>query len=348
MRDAGRLVAVVFLLAMSLPAPPALARTVKVASIQFHSLDYAFETNLQRASSLLREAADRHTEIALLPEFALIGYDLSPKLWEAAETRNGRTVAAVTTLSRELGLYIGTSFLEVEREDFYNTFFLAAPDGSVAGWVRKQMPAGAEGYFFRGFVNEHVIDTALGRIGVGICQENYRCFLPRELREKRADLLLMPYSYPDLSSAGGLMSPSGAHVGGWYARNLAIPVVTSNKTGVWPQVEGAYFPGASAIVSQGGTVVAELADDPGVIVAEVDLPTGDRPALEVDCIGAFLSDLTLGSWLERRLTWASIVLADWLGTSPDDEIALHYSRSAERVAAAREHWRSAEGPAGTR
>lgn len=211
-----------------------MARTLTVATIQFDSVDYDFESNLQRATILLRRAADRRAEIALLPEFALIGYDLSPKLWQAAETRSGRTVAAVTSLSRELGLYIGTSFLEVDGEDFYNTFILAAPDGSVAGRVRKQVPAGAEGHFFRGFVNGHVIDTALGRIGVGVYQ------------------------------------------------------------------------------------------------------------------GAYLSELTLGSWLERRLTWASIKLADWLGTDPDDAIARQYSQSAKRVAAAREHPHVPEDPAGAR
>lgn len=205
-------------------AAPALGQAVNVATIQFESLDHAFDENLRRATALVRQAKEKHAD---------------------------------------LDLYIGTSFLEVHGEDFYNTFFLATPDGSVAGWVRKQVSAGAQGYFFRGDTGDHTIDTPLGRIGVGICQENYRCFLPRQLHQQRAQLLLMPYSYPDLSEAGGLMSPSGAYVAGWYARHLGIPVITSNKTGVWPQVEGAYFPGASAIVDRQGMTIVELDDRPG-------------------------------------------------------------------------------------
>lgn len=319
----------------TLATSQAVCDTVRVASIQFESANHDFDGNLGRARGLLKDAADRGAQVALLPEFALLGYDLSPRLWTAAETRQGRTVTELLALSRSLGLYIGTSFLEVEGEHFYNTFFLATPSGTVAGWVRKQSPAGAEGYFFRGHENPHVIETPLGRIGVGVCQENYRCFLPYALHEARADILLMPYSYPDLSESGGLASPSGAYTATWYAGQLGIPVVTSNKTGVWPQVEGAFFPGRSAIVAAGGEMVAELDHRPGLAVADVGLPAGVRPMPELDCIGAFISNLTLGSWFERRMTWSWLRISGWLGIDPDRAIAESYEESAARKLAAR-------------
>lgn len=71
-----------------------------------------------------------------------------------------------------------------------------------------------------------------------------------------------------------------------------------------------------------------------MIVAEVVLPEDRRATLDFDCIGAFLPDLTLGSWIERRITWASIAVTDWLGMNPDDAIALEYQQSAARAAAA--------------
>lgn len=180
--------------------------------------------------------------------------------------------------------------------------------GTVLGTVRKQHPAGAESHFFRGEENDHVIDSPLGRIGVGICQENYRCFLPMHLHALDADLVLTPFSYPDLSATGGLGSPPGSVIGGWYARQLGIPVVTSNKTGNWPQVSGAYFPGESAIVAADRTVIGELDDQPGILVSDVTLDQTAKTKPDATCIGPFLKDLTLGSWLAKRITWAKIRL----------------------------------------
>jgi hypothetical protein len=45
-----------------------------------------------------------------------------------------------TKLLRIGVVQMGSHFLEVEGEDFYNTFALASPHGSVAGKVRKSPP----------------------------------------------------------------------------------------------------------------------------------------------------------------------------------------------------------------
>ncbi|HEY6306055.1 MAG TPA: nitrilase-related carbon-nitrogen hydrolase, partial [Candidatus Angelobacter sp.] len=75
--------------------------------------------------------------------------------------------------SRRLHVWLGTSFLEADGADFYDTFVLTTPEGEEAGRVRKQVPAEVEGYFFRGDVGSHVLKTAIGRIGVGICAESF-------------------------------------------------------------------------------------------------------------------------------------------------------------------------------
>jgi predicted amidohydrolase len=62
--------------------------------------------------------------------------------------------------------------IEVADGHFHNSFVLATPAGEVAGAVRKSCPAWIEARWFKGRPGPHVIDTALGRIGVSICHEN--------------------------------------------------------------------------------------------------------------------------------------------------------------------------------
>lgn len=312
----------------------AYAAELRIATVQFESVDGEFSTNLDEVTKYVLLANEQDAKIVLLPEFSLIGYTLSADIWALAEPAGGPTEKALATLALQTGMYIGTSFLEVDGEDFYNTFILIAPNGGVAGQVRKQVPAGAEGYFFRGQTNHHVIDTPLGNIGIGICQENYRCFLPQQLYAGGADIVLMPFSYPDLSQAGGLGSPEGSYIASWYANQLGIPVVTSNKTGNWPQVAGAFFPGLSAAVNGDGEVLGVLNDLPGVLVVDVSLDSTIKKEPIAECIGPFLKGLTLGSWVEKRVTWATIWIAGLFDANPEDEIQTAYQSNPNRRAAA--------------
>ena len=177
------------LLLIALSGAP-LAHGLKVATIQFESRDGAFEENLATATKLIQQAKKQGAQLVLLPEFALIGYQLSSDMWHSGENIQGSTLAAFSSLAKKYQLYLGTTLLEVEGEDFYNTFVVVDPAGKLLGSVRKHKPAGAEGYFFKGHKNHHVIDSPIGAIGVGICQENSRCFLPKQLHLGGATLCL--------------------------------------------------------------------------------------------------------------------------------------------------------------
>ena len=139
---------------------------------------------------------------------------------------------------------------------------LTAPSGEEVGRVRKQIPAGPEGYFFRGDVGPHVISTAIGKIGVGICAENYYCFAASQFLKDSADFIVMPHSSPDMSNSGGLPSPPGTHIASWYAKKLGVPVAMVNKVGRSykppPNEINGVFPGRSAIIDSDGTVLQSM------------------------------------------------------------------------------------------
>lgn len=114
------------------------AAELRVATVQFESVDGEFSRNLAEAKKYILIAQEQEAKIVLLPEFSLIGYTLSADMWDFAEPTGGPTEKALSVLAQQTGMYIGTSFLEVDGEDFYNTFILVAHHGGVAGQVRKR------------------------------------------------------------------------------------------------------------------------------------------------------------------------------------------------------------------
>lgn len=240
------------------------------------SRDGLVRSNLEHATPLIEYASQEGAQIVLLPEFMPTGYSLSAEMWNAAEPSHGATVKWLTSNSQRLGVWLGTSFLEADGDDFFNTFVLTTPDGTEAGRVRKQTPSPAEVPFFKGDTGTHAIETRLGRIGVGICYENHLAFLLQIMYQQPVDLLLMPHSAPTPQHI--LISRSFVdryhkalrEVSGRYARQLGIPVVMANKCGPWPWQDST-FPGLSSIVDSDGTLRAQLDDEEGVIMADVTL-----------------------------------------------------------------------------
>ena len=243
------------------------------------------ESNLKRASRLVEEAASAGAKLVLLPELFSAGYCLCERAWDAAETEGGRTETWLCDTASRVGLYVGGSYVLASGEDFYNVFALATPAGAVAGRVPKQKPASFEAYLFRGQVSRHIIETQLGRIGVGICYENAFRFLAEAVIAGDADIMLMPFSAPTpreswyfrRKSVDAYLS-SYRHGASKYAQLLGIPAIQVNQCGDWQSDLPAFFPsqhskfhGQSEIADNTGEVLAELTNQESIIVGDVTL-----------------------------------------------------------------------------
>lgn len=269
------------------PALPKGARTLRVAAVQTPAAD-SVRSGLERATPLIRRAAADAAELVLLPELMAVHYVFTEEMWESAEPAHGPTVEWLRDSARSLRIWLGTSFLEAAGEDFYNTFVLVGPSGEEAGRVRKQTPAMYEPWVFRGEAGSHVITTPLGVIGIGICNDNHRSYLPALLQRGGADLVLMPHCWPLPTKAGGAVSERDivrwqeiqSGIAPRYAGLLGVPAVFVNKVGPYaspaplrwlPASSGMAFPGHATIADSDGTVKAELGDTEGVVTASVTL-----------------------------------------------------------------------------
>ena len=262
--------------------------SVTVAAIQMACLDGNVQANLDKADTLVQKAVQQHAQLVVFPEFMPQGYRLTKELWDTAESMNGSIVSWLKRIAQQWGIYVGTSFLEYSGRDYFNTFVLTSPDGSVAGWVRKRNPSIWEAYFFKGYKGKQYIDTEIGRIGVGICFDNHTYEVGKQISESNIDIMLMPHSYcvptspnkmvteADIERLNGLPSM----IARLYNSLLGIPVVLINKSGIWdsplptsilPKMDSYSFTGRSCIIAADGGLKAELDGSEGIAISEVTL-----------------------------------------------------------------------------
>ena len=290
-------------------------KTIPIAGVQIEAHFGKTQENLDHAATFVEAAAHQGAQLVLLPELMPSGYVQTRDLWNWAEPEGGRTENWLCQAAERLGIYLGTSYLEADRTDFYDTFALAAPQGRIAGRVRKQFPAFSEPNFFRGASGSHSIDTDLGRIGVGICNDNHMTAFARLLEADPCDLLLMPHAWPLAVKTGKAISQADIdHQRGialslapLYARSFGIPAVMVNHCGpcapitppgliikLLPSADFYRFPGLSVIADSDGSVRAQAGAEEGFIIARVTLDPARKHLSEIPDYGGHVYPASAG------------------------------------------------------
>jgi N-carbamoylputrescine amidase len=262
---------------------------LRVAAIQMALKLGKVEENIRHATSLIEHAAAQGAKLIVLPEMCMTGYAMTKQLWGLAEPAGGPIEQWMGNISKRLGIYLGAGLVEAEGEDFYNTFLITGPDGKVAGRVRKTQ---TEYIIFKaGELSSHVIDTAIGRIGVGICADTHKVFLPRLMQERDVDILLMPHAWPAPYKTSKIIkekditdtNENARSYAMLFAKMLGVPVIFVNHIGPleggrWAGILGGLidaehfqYAGNSTIVDSDLAVKAQAEQDERVIVADITL-----------------------------------------------------------------------------
>ncbi len=255
-----------------------MPRNCKVAVVQFAMVpDEA--TNLARARVLVEEAAAAGGQIVVLPELFSSPYFAREPV--AAQRRLARrledspVVSAMAELAQELSVVMPVSFFEAAHDGLYNSVAVVDADGSVLGVYRKShIPDGAgyeEKFYFKpGDTGFKVWSTRFGRLGVGICWDQWFPECARAMTLQGAELLVYPSAIgsepdrPDFDSCGPWQRAMLGH-----AVHNTIAVAAANRVG---DESGQVFYGSSFICDPWGEITTELSrQEEGVAIAEFDL-----------------------------------------------------------------------------
>ncbi len=255
-----------------------MSRNITVAALQAR-LGGVLEANVARTEALVREAAARGANVVLPSELFEGPYFCrreSDAWWAAAREAQGHpTIARFAALAKELGVVIPVSFFERAGQSYYNSLAVVDADGTVLGTYRKSHipdgPGYEEKFYFRpGDTGFRVWETKAGRIGVGICWDQWFPEAARAMVLMGAEVLFYPTaigSEPENPSLDTRDRWQRAMIG--HAVSNVIPVVAANRTG---EEEGQLFYGSSFIAGTGGDKVAELGrTEEGIVTASFDL-----------------------------------------------------------------------------
>ncbi len=258
---------------------------LKVAALQLAFSDDVQE-NIAAVSALVREAAAEGAKLILPPELFEGHYFCRTQDEEhftrALPADSHPAVAAMRKLAAELGVYIPTSFFEADGHHHYNSLAMIDDRGEVMGVYRKSHipdgPGYMEKYYFRpGDTGFKVWDTKVGKVGAGICWDQWYPETARAMTLMGAEVLLYPTAIGSEPHDATLdtAAPWRRAMQGHAVSNV-IPVVGANRTGFEPWENypngGQQFYGSSFIADHRGDLVAALGrEDEGVLSAEFDL-----------------------------------------------------------------------------
>jgi N-carbamoylputrescine amidase len=262
-----------------------MSRKMSVAAIQ-SSYGSDMDANIAKTAVFVREAAARGAQVILPSELFQGPYFCvaQEERWFATAYpwREHPAVKAMAPLAEELGVVIPVSIFEKEGPHYFNSVVILDADGKPMGVYRKSHipdgPGYMEKYYFRpGDTGFKVWPTRHGRIGVGICWDQWYPEVARAMTLMGAEVLFYPTAIgsephdPTLDTAAPWRRAMQGH-----AVSNVIPVVGANRTGFEPWEGypngGQQFYGSSFIADHRGDLVAAFGrEDEGVLTAEFDL-----------------------------------------------------------------------------
>lgn len=257
-------------------------RIVKVAATQMSCTDN-IDQNIAKAENMVRRSALQGAQIILLQELFETLYFCQkekPEFYDYATLLSeNRAVGHFKKVAKELGVVLPISFYEKINNARYNSLAVIDADGEVLGVYRKSHipdgPGYEEKYYFNpGDTGFKVWNTRYGKIGVGICWDQWFPEAARCMALMGAEILFYPTAIgsepenPQVDSKDHWQRCMIGHA----ACNL-VPVVASNRVGKEKiddsEIE---FYGSSFITNGLGEKIAEAGrGEETVLVAEFDL-----------------------------------------------------------------------------
>jgi nitrilase len=288
----------------------------KAAVVQHPPVLLDLERSMARAVELVAEAAAGDARLVVFPECFLPGYPVW--IWRL---RPGKDMAIAAGLHRDLaanavdlgrdglaplraaarehGVVLVIGFHEIGASASGSTLFNSAAvidaDGSLANVHRKLMPTNPERMVW-GFGDAEglrVVDTAVGRIGLLICWENYMPLARYALYGQNLQILVSP-----TWDTGETWLATMRHIareGGCWVIGCSTPLQASDVPEGFPDRElicpdpAEWINEGDAIVHRpgGACVAGPMHCEKGLLWAEIDVGAVDASRRTLDVAGHY-------------------------------------------------------------
>ena len=261
---------------------------MKIALIQQrHGTDR--DTNLGRSLNAIRTAAVQGAKLVVLSELHAGPYFCQTEdaaAFDRAEPIPGPTTEALSATARETGAVVIGSLFERRAPGLYhNTAVVLDADGRLAGLYRKMHIPDDPGYYEKfyftpGDLGFEPVDTAVGRLGVLVCWDQWFPEAARLMALAGAEILIYPtaigWNPDDDADEQARQREAWITIQRAHAVANGLPVAVCNRTGLEDDpsgaTRGAQFWGSSFVCGPQGEMLEQAdADDETVLYAEIDV-----------------------------------------------------------------------------
>lgn len=283
---------------------------VRVAAIQATPVILDSNATIEKAVSLLEEAASDEVKLAVFPETFVSLYptgawahqaarfdgfdEMWERLWHSSVEVPGPAIDRLVDACAELDIHcaIGINERELERPgSLYNSVVLLGPAGVL--WKHRKMMPTMHERLFHGFGTGDdldVVQTSAGRVGGLICWENRMPLARYEMYRKGVQVWIAPTADDSdgwLATIRHIAIESGAFVisAPQYIPRSAIPDDFPVEV---PDHEVLGRGGAAIVDPRNGEIIAgPLYDEEGIVAADIDLKAGLHAKRWFDSVGHY-------------------------------------------------------------
>ena len=292
-----------------------MSRKLTIALTQ-HAHRGDAEHNLAHITEQIRAAATWGARLVLLQELHNSAYfcqSEDPRNFDLAEPVPGPTTEVLGQLAAEHEVVIVASLFERRATGLHhNTAVVLDADGRIAGRYRKmhipEDPGFHEKFYFTpGDSGFTPIDTAVGRLGVLVCWDQWYPETARLMALAGAELLLYPtaigWDRTDPDDERQRQLDAWRIVQRGHAVANGLPLAACNRVGFEPSPRagdpGIDFWGHSFVCGPQGELLAEAGSDETLLLAEIDLARSEP----VRRIWPFLRDRRIDAYAELTRRW---------------------------------------------
>jgi N-carbamoylputrescine amidase len=256
---------------------------IKIGTSQFSCIKDNVKENINKSLDLASKAASQKVNVFLLQELFQTQYFCSTqnsKFFDLAITfPNSEIFEVFSNFCKHHKIVIPISFFEKYGQNYFNSLVLIDSKGELSDIYRKSHIPDGPGYnekfyFTPGDTGFKVFDTEYGKIGCGICWDQWFPECARSMTLLGADMILYPTAIgsepqdPNLNSKKHWENVMIGH----SAANQ-IPIISSNRIG--EEIEDDIkinFYGGSFITDHLGSIQAQMDSvTEGVISHEINV-----------------------------------------------------------------------------